>query len=642
MKSQKARVLIVEDESIVARDIAATLRGMQYHVVGIVATGEEAVLEAAEHHPDIALMDIMLSGAMDGIDAGGRIQSEWNVPVVFLTSHADEATLTRAKAIAPYGYLVKPFSDRELDVALETALYRASLEQKLREQQHWVQAVLDCIGDAVIAADVKGNVMFLNPVAEHLTGWKREAAAARPLSEVFHTIEENSRRRVESSEARALRDDTEVTDETGSLLLISTDGIERPIDSNVSPINDAKGNLLGIVVVFRDITSRRQIERRAVNKQKMEALGKLSSNIANDFNNIIGLIAGYAAAMQEYLLPNSRAGEDVKRILAAVEHSAVLSKRILGVARASDAERNLDIHPTTVGTAVENAVALLHDPFEKKGIRIRGTIPSPSPLVNADHSHLVDLLVDILLNSAEAMPQGGKIAIDLKSYRLLKPDPKLNPRAKPGPYVTIRIKDSGAGMSHETLDRIFEPFFTTKSAGTHVGLGLSVLHSAIQNYGGWIKVTSEPGQGTLFSVFLPKATPSRRSTAPAAARFAGSILVVDDDPATCTELSDFLTKEGFNVQLANSGQAAIDLYRKLGDKFDLLIVDVIMPGKDGKDVLQEVMKLNPAAAVLMLCGFSREHVRAYLPSGAWRFVQKPVDQEALLGAVRRALESKAP
>ena len=267
MKSQKARVLIVEDESIVARDIAATLRGMQYHVVGIVATGEEAVLEAAEHHPDIALMDIMLSGAMDGIDAGGRIQSEWNVPVVFLTSHADEATLTRAKAIAPYGYLVKPFSDRELDVALETALYRASLEQKLREQQHWVQAVLDCIGDAVIAADVKGNVMFLNPVAEHLTGWKRDAAAGRPLSEVFHTIEESSRRRVESSEARALRDDTEVTDETGSLLLISTDGIERPIDSNVSPINDSKGSLLGIVVVFRDITSRRQTEKRAVNKQ---------------------------------------------------------------------------------------------------------------------------------------------------------------------------------------------------------------------------------------------------------------------------------------------------------------------------------------------------------------------------------------
>jgi PAS domain S-box-containing protein len=641
-KGPKARVLIVEDEAIVAKDIAATLKGMHYQVAAIAATGEGAVRDAGRRRPDIVLMDILLPGALDGVAAGQRIQSEFGIPVVFLTAHADEATLSRAKAIAPYGYLIKPFADRELEVVLETARYRAAMERQLNEQRHWVAAMLDCIGDAVIAADVGSTVILMNPVAEHLTGWKREKAVGRPLSEVFHTIEEASRRRVESSEARALHDDTAIDEDADDVVLVSANGVERPIDMTISPINDAKGNLLGIVTVFRDVTSRRLMEKRAINRQKMEALGKLSSNIAHDFNNIIGLIAGYTTAMQEYLLPNSRAYEDMKRILAAVEHAGALGKRILGVARASDTERNLNVRPVALGEAVQSAVSLLRDAFEKRGIRIRANLPPSSPFVHADRSHLVDLLVDILLNSAEAMPDGGKIAIDLRAYTLLKPDPKLNPRAKPGPYATLRIKDSGVGMSRETLDRIFEPFFTTKSTGTHVGLGLSILHSAVQFYGGWIKAASEPGQGAVFSIFLPKAAPAGARPPPAHETTTGSILVTDDDDATRQELRDILARAGYTVHVASNGDDALAQFRKLNGKLDLTIVDVIMPGKDGKFLLQEIVKVDPTAAVLMLCGFSREYVRAYLPSGPWRFMQKPVDPDALLSAVRRTLEQKQP
>jgi two-component system cell cycle sensor histidine kinase/response regulator CckA len=641
MKNPKERVLIVEDEAIVAKDIAATLKGMSYQIAGICATGQDAVNKAASTRPDIVLMDIMLPGGMDGIDAGLQIQSTLNIPVVFLTAHADEATLTRAKAIAPYGYLIKPFADRELEVALETALFRADMERKLHEQRQWVESVLDCIGDAVIAADVNSNVIFMNPVAEYLTGWTRKQAMGHPLSEVFHTIDEQNHRPAESSEARALHGDTTLVEETEDILLVSSDGAERPIDTTVSPINDTQGNLLGIVAVFRDVTSRRQIEKRALNKQKMEALGKLSSSIAHDFNNIVALIAGYAAAMQDYLLPNTRAHDDIKRILAAVDHAGSLSKRILGVARASATERNLNIHPVMIGEIVESAVSLLSDALEKRNIRIQNNVALPSPLIKADQSHFVDLLVDIFLNAAEAMDKGGKIAVDLRPYKLIKPDPKLNPHAKPGSYLTLRIKDSGTGMSRETLDRIFEPFFTTKASDTHVGLGLSVVHSAIQNYGGWIKVASEPQRGTTLSLFLPETQHEpQRASARVSTPPSGSVLVVDDDEATRAEIHDTLKQAGYKVHLAAGGEEAIALYQKLSNQLDMAIIDVIMPDKDGKAVLQEVMTINPAAAVIMLCGFSREHVRAHLPSGPWRFLQKPVDSETILNAVRRAFEQK--
>jgi two-component system cell cycle sensor histidine kinase/response regulator CckA len=641
MKSPKARVLIVEDEAIVAKDIAVTLKGMSYHVSGTCATGQDAVNKATSGSPDIVLMDIMLPGNMDGIEAASLIQKNLNIPVVFLTAHADEATLSRAKAIAPYGYLIKPFADRELEVALETALYRSAMERKLHEQRQWVEAVLDCIGDAVIAADIGGNVIFMNPVAENLTGWSRKQAMGHPLSEVFHTIDELNRHPAESSEARALRDDTALKDEADNILLVSADGSERPIDTTVSPINDAEGNLLGIVAVFRDVTTRRQVEKRTLNRQKMEALGKLSSKIAHDFNNTVALIAGYASTMQDYLLPNTRAHDDIKRILTAVDHAGSLSKRILGVARASDTEGKLEIRPVMVGNLVESSVSLLHDILEKRNIRIQNNVPVPSMLIRADRNHFVDLLVDVILNSADAMEKGGKIAIDLRPYTLIKPDPKLNPHAKPGRYVTLRIKDSGAGMSRETLDRIFEPFFTTKATDTHVGLGLSVVHSAIQHYGGWIKVASEPKRGTTFSLFLPESEPDTQHPAarPTAAP-SGSILIVDDDEATRMEIHDVLKQAGFKTHLAAGGGEAIALYNKLGGSLDLAIIDVVMPDQDGKAVLQEIMKINPMAAVIMLCGFSREHVRSYLPSGSWRFIQKPADPETILGAVRRSFEQK--
>ncbi len=634
-----ARILIVEDEAIVAKDISLSLRNLRYHVVGIAATGEEAIGKAATSNPDIILMDIRLAGSMDGIETAREIHKTQKIPVVFLTAHADQATLNRAKTIAPFGYLVKPFAERELEAALETALYRASMERKLNDQRLWFESVLNCIGDAVIAADVNGLVTFINPAGEYLTGWKRDKAIGRELAEVFHTVDEQTRQQVEAPEMRALHGDVSLPEETEDMLLVAREGQERPITSTVSPINDTNGNLLGIVAVFRDLTARRQSERRAMNRQKMEALGKLSSNIAHDFNNIISLVAGYATSMQEYLLPDSRACEDVKRILTAVEHAGTLSKRILNVARASDAEGTLAIRPVLLSDAVRGATNLLRGTLDTKGIAIKDNVPDKSPRVTVDRDQFIDILVDIVLNSAEAMPKGGTITLDTRSFKLGREDRKLNPRAKPGPYAVLRIRDSGKGMSHETLDRIFEPFFTTKPDENHVGLGLSVVYNAIQRYGGWIRVSSKQDRGTTFNIYLPVGVPEETVTT-ATTTASQTILIVDDDESTRRELHLILKQAGFKILTAADGKEAVSLYSLHASKINLTILDVIMPGMDGRQVFEEITRINPSAIVLMLSGFSREYVRSYLPGGPWRFIQKPFEAEQIVSTTRRLLEQK--
>ncbi len=634
MKSARARVLIVEDEADVANDIASNLKAMTYNVTGIAGTWEEAIHLASTAHPDVILMDIMLPGGMDGIEAASHIQSKLGIPVVFVSGHADEAAV-------PYGCLIRPFVQREIEVAIETARHRAAMEKQIDEQRRWFEAVLHGIGDAVIAANVDGAVMFMNPVAEFLTGWQRDKAMGRPLSKVFVTVDEHTHKPVEASETRALHDDTALTDEPEDLLLVSADGVERPIISTVSPIHDSKDRLLGIVAVFKDVTTRRLMEKRVLNKQKMQALGRLSSNIAHDFSNIVGVIAGHVEAMQEYTLPGSRAFEDVRRIQTAVTHAGALTKRILGVARASDGQADLELRPVPLGDIVQNATVLLNDALERKDIRTKVVAAARMPVVTVDPNHVVDLLMDLFLNSADAMPDGGTITIDSRRFRLLKPDAKLNPRAKPGPYAMLRVRDTGSGMSHQTLERVFEPFFTTKSSDLHVGLGLSVVHSAIQRYGGWIRVSSEVGRGTTFALYIPEATKDARRAAERSARAStGTILVVDDDAILRAEMHHALKAAGYTVHEAPDAAAAIALIGEHGATLDASVIDVLMPAKDGKDVLDALLDANPSAQAIMTCGFSRDYVRTVLTRGPWRFLQKPFSPDQLVGSVRRVLEQQ--
>ncbi|CAD6876309.1 GGDEF domain-containing response regulator [Methylomonas fluvii] len=254
-----SRIMIVEDEGIIAMDIRRQLEGFGYEVVATAFSGGQAITLANEYKPDLVMMDIVLKGEMDGISAAHAITESLHIPVIFLTAYSDPATLLRAKATGAYGYLIKPFRPDELHASIEVALYKYQLERKLKESEQWFGKTLHCISDAVIATDAEGFIRFMNPVAETITEHSLEQAKGKRVSELMTLIAESSRSVIENPVLSTLQSRT-VTGIDCPTLFVSQSGVEIPVDDGAAPILDDDGTLLGAVMVFRDITARRQME----------------------------------------------------------------------------------------------------------------------------------------------------------------------------------------------------------------------------------------------------------------------------------------------------------------------------------------------------------------------------------------------
>lgn len=253
--------MVVEDARIIARDIQNCLANMGHDVCDVVSSGEEAVKKAAEYRPDLVIMDIMLQGDMDGIEAAGEIRSLFDIPVVYLTAYSDVKCLERAKITEPFGYIIKPYEERGLQIIVEIALYKSSMEKKLKESEEWFATTLKSIGDAVIATNRDCCVKFINPGAEEMTGWSQDEAAGKPLEEVFHIINEKTREPAENPAARVIEEGITLG-LANHTVLIARDGREIPIDDSAAPIKDNRGSVCGVVLVFRDITERRKAEEK--------------------------------------------------------------------------------------------------------------------------------------------------------------------------------------------------------------------------------------------------------------------------------------------------------------------------------------------------------------------------------------------
>jgi PAS domain S-box-containing protein len=277
----RARLLIVEDEGIVALNIQNRLQGLGYSVVATVSSGEEAIQVAGETRPDLILMDIKLDGNVDGIEAAAEINRLFHLPVVYLTAYTNDETLNRAKLTEPYGYILKPFEARDLCTTIEVALYKYQMEQQLREREQWLATTLKSIGDAVITTDTEGLVTFMNPVAEALTRWSLEEVIGNDLTQVFQTINEKTRAVVQNPVLLALQQGITVGLDNHTLL-VTKDGAEIPIDDSAAPIKDEVGKILGAVLVFHDNIEKQQSEARLQkNNERLEAeVAKLSEQLS--------------------------------------------------------------------------------------------------------------------------------------------------------------------------------------------------------------------------------------------------------------------------------------------------------------------------------------------------------------------------
>ena len=271
------KILVVEDEHIVAMDLMSRLRNLG--VPGSASSGEEAIEKTGKYRPDLVLMDIFLNGQMDGIQAAGQIRARYNIPIIYLTAYADSSTLQRAKITEPFGYVLKPFEERELLTTIEMALYKYRIEQRLKDSERWLGTTLKSIGDGVVATDQDGRVKFMNPVAEALSGWKQEEALGKSMTEVFRVISAETRQPLDDPVSRVLRQSSVVGQSIGAVL-ISRAGKETPVYHSAAPIRDDAGTVAGVVLIVSAITERKRAEEALRRKNReLEIVSSITSSI---------------------------------------------------------------------------------------------------------------------------------------------------------------------------------------------------------------------------------------------------------------------------------------------------------------------------------------------------------------------------
>ncbi|MDZ7290530.1 MAG: response regulator [candidate division KSB1 bacterium] len=640
MNSQiPARILIVEDENIVAKDIQNTLKGLGYEVTAIVASGEDAILKAAETRPDLVLMDIMLKGYQDGVEAAQQILALYNIPVIYLTAYTDEKTLQRAKVTEPYGYILKPFEERELHIAIEMAIHKHQMSKKLREREQWLTTILKSISDAVIVTDAKGAITFMNPIAEALTGWTQREALGKELAEVFKIVDPETH----STIAKQVRD----SGDANPSLLVARDGRETHIDDNATPIRDENGNLTDVVLVFRDISERKRAEEKLQQQeqqlrqsQKMEAMGKLAGGVAHDFNNMLTAIIGMTELAMLELHRDHPVRKELKEIKQLADRATLLTRQLLTFARQQ-----------IIAPVVLNLNDLLLN-LDKMLRRLIGEdielvlLPSADPgLVKVDSGQIEQVIVNLAINARDAMPQGGTLTLETSNVTVDQKNGNQHPVAKPGDYVMLVVRDTGIGMTEETKSHLFEPFFSTKEVGKGTGLGLATCYGIIQQNNGHIAIESETGQGTTVRIYLPRVTGttavlSELEKSPALPQGTETVLLVEDEPTVREVAARVLREQGYHVLMAANGDEALQLAKAHPQEtIHLLVTDVVMPRLSGKVVADQLKVIRPDMKVLFISGYSDETTfRHGTADASLAFLQKPFSPAVLAHKVREVLD----
>jgi PAS domain S-box-containing protein len=636
------RILIVEDERIPAFNLQQGLKKLGYDVPAVAASGAEALRLIDEQAPDIVLMDIHIEGPIDGIETARRIPAELMIPVIYLTAYSEEATLQRATATKPHGYLLKPFSDRELHATIQMVLQRHEVELALRRSEaelrrsredfrylfknsplpKWVFDIetakfLD-VNDAAIATYGFSRDEFLAMTIFDIRAPEDAAKAARFL-------EADLPEYMEVRNWRHMRKDGEP---------IQVDGFSHALEFDGRPAR---------IVVVIDVTQRNIAEEQLRQAQKMEAIGQLTGGVAHDFNNLLAIIQGNLELLSEKIPPDPPISNFVAAALRAAERGAILTQRLLAYSR----QQPLESQVVTVEILVANVVILMRRTLGA-AIDVKVSIAPDCSRVRIDPNQLENALLNLAVNARDAMPEGGCLTIEANNA-ILDPDYAAeNVEVVPGAYVMLAVSDNGTGMAPDVVRRAFEPFFTTKPVGRGTGLGLSMVFGFVKQSGGHIKIYSEMGRGTSVKLYLPRAdqeAPSQDAEIRAHTPISGkgeNIMVVEDDPALRQVIVTLLTDLGYHTADAEDGMVALDMIDG-GRHFDLVLTDVVLPnGISGPTLAATATKALPSLKVLYMSGYTRDAMQhnRVLGEGA-SLMMKPFRKRDLAQKIRELLDAGA-
>lgn len=631
-----ATILIVEDEAIVARDLKGRLGKLGYTVVGITARGEQAIKLAEQMLPDLVLMDIHLQGDMDGIQAACLIREQFAIPVVFATANADDTTLRCALGSEPFGYILKPFEERELRTTIEMALYKSRSDRVLRDSEANKAAIMAAALEGIITTDLEGRIVEFNPAAEQMFGYSHAEALGQTVAELL--LAPASREHFQLMVSQCPSSSGELV--RGVRLEAAArraDGAEFPAEASLS--RTERGHRPMMVSFWRDLSQSKLLEQQLRQAQKMQVVGQLAAGIAHDFNNLLTIINGHSEELFTSMRADFRACYRVQEIAKAGNKAAKLTRQLLAFSRQQILQtRTLDLND------------LIADFQRMMGRLIGENITLTTRLapnlgsVQVDSSQIEQVLMNLVVNARDAMPNGGHLAIETANAELDEAYAKIHSDVVPGRYAMVAVSDTGCGMDRTVQARLFEPFFTTKETGKGSGLGLATAYGIIKQSGGYICVYSEPGQGTTFKVYLPLvAVPGEPSTSSEAVEPAPSgdetVLLVEDEVGVRELLRTTLEGKGYAVLTARHGKEALHVAGKFGGHIDLLVTDVVMPEMGGRVLAERFAALYPQARVLFMSGYTDDIIiRNGVMQSDVEFLQKPCTMATLLHKVRAVLD----
>ena len=515
---------------------------------------------------------------------------------------------------------------------------RKTAEKLLRDSEAHLRQIIDLVPHLIYVKDEDGKFLLVNRTAAEAHGFSVESLVGKSSLEIALDPEEARRFNEEdlaviaTNRPQHINDDS-FTDYLGRAMSLQTIKIPFTVSGSDSPA------VLGISI---DVTATKELEGRLRQARKMEAIGTLSSGIAHDFNNILQAISGYV----QLVLTRDDLDRESRRHLDQVERAAMrasdLVKRLLTFGRKVEPE----LKEVLLNRKIIQTLNMLERTIPKM-IRIETILADDLLTIKADSSQMEMVLMNLVANARDAMPEGGKLLVETRNIVLDDEFCSLHPEVGPGQYVLLKVGDTGHGMSPETLEHIFEPFFTTKEIGAGTGLGMSTVYGVVSGHGGAIVCHSRVGQGSEFKIYLPALEPPARGGVAVekeqSGKFMGHevVLLVDDEESILDIGRSILERHGYKAHTVNSGEKALELYAQKGRDIDLVILDLGMPGMGGRRCLEKLLALDPSAKVIIASGYSHDDRSVNsLASKARRIVNKPYSLTNLLVAIRAVLDEE--
>ena len=501
---------------------------------------------------------------------------------------------------------------------------RKQAEEALAAEKERLNVTLRSIGDGVITTNTEGKIVLVNKVAEDLTGWSQQEAMGKYLHEVFNIINEKTRKKCENPVEKVLKIGG-IVGLANHTALVARDGTERIIADSGAPIRDKDSKIIGVVLVFRDISEKKKMEEASIRAQKLESIGIFAGGIAHDFNNILTAVLANISLAKMYTKPE----EDIFEILIDAEKASVMAKG-LNQQLLTFSKGGTPVKKTaSLAEVVKNSACL---PLRGSNIRCEFSVSDDLWPAEIDEGQISQVINNLILNAEQAMPEGGKIKVCIENATVTSED-ILHPEEEK--YVKISIHDQGGGIPEEHLQKIFDPYFTTKQKGS--GLGLAASYSIIKKHDGLINVESEVGVGTIFYIYLPASEKEILTYDKASNKVLkgkGKILVMDDEALLRDVCGKMLNYLGYEVEVSRNGAETIKLYKKakkIGHPFDAVIIDLTIPGgMGGKEAIKRLIKIDPEIKAIVSSGYSNDPIMSnYKKYGFKGIIAKPYKIEEM-------------